>query len=287
MFRCRGRSRVSGLGLGAQGSSLGSRVSGLEGGRALRPDPIAETWREVSGALPAEDACEPIEGRAQRALGALCDPSAGAHRPFCPHSPALTVCFVPPRYCIGISTWDRRRFSRQSQLRFRGCVASHPHNLALCLQEVLVPGSSAPWPCSLPASRTRRAVPPGSSQTAQPVEAARGGGFTAPPSPSRLLPASLRSPQSHNHRLLVDDGSIGAPNGSQSHHHFGRWISLCDWGILCTPIAHKHSFTVRCAFGCSTEPARPSQRVPRAEGAATRRAKRGCPAAKCGHSRAA
>src|SRR5690606_29762451 len=95
-----------------------------------------------------------------------------------------------------------------------------PQPLALCLQEVLVPGSSAPWPCSLPASRTRRAVPPGSSQTAQPVEAARGGGFTAPPSPSRLLPASLRSPQSHNHRLLVDDGSIGAPNGSQSHHHF-------------------------------------------------------------------
>src|SRR5690606_28138559 len=29
-----------------------------------------------------------------------------------------------------------------------------------------------------------------------------------------------------------------------------------------SPIAHKHSFTVRCAFGCSTEPARPCQRVP-------------------------
>src|SRR5690606_31797866 len=66
----------------------------------------------------------------------------------------------------------------------------------------------------------------------------------------------------HNHRLLADDGAIGAPNAPRSHHRLERWISLCDWGILCTPIAHKHSFTVRCAFGCSTEPARPSQRAP-------------------------
>src|SRR5690606_6190795 len=132
--------------------------------------------------------------------GALCNASVGASRLFCPHSLALSARPGPPRWrppsvlarlaiasaCphgTGAAPLDNRNSASDATL--------HPSRqpLALCLQNVLVPVSSAPSPLSPPASRTpRRAVRPGPSQPV-PARPNRSRPLPAAPGRSRPLPA--------------------------------------------------------------------------------------------------